>query len=150
MLFTCTSINANTIKFFSSEDLGGIEKMSPCTVKLRFCYQITGRIGKGEPCKELAFQCLKIEKCNKVSDFNLNNVANDQCKIIVEQQSPNEIALSYLAYDVTSEYFEVTKELKLPLEICKDFGVNSLIILPGKYMSKKDSSGIWTTIFKVK
>jgi hypothetical protein len=80
----------------------------------------------------------------------LNNVGNDQCKIIVEQHSPNEIAISYLAFDVTSEYFEVTKEMKLPLEMCKDLGVNSLIILPGKYLSKKDSSGIWTTVFKLK
>lgn len=147
MLFICTSINANTIQFISNDDLGGVEKMSPCT--LSFCIQVTGNIGKGNPCKELSFKCLKVHFGHRVTDFDLNKVDAGQCKLIFELNSENEITMSYVAYDVTKNVFTIEEDTPLPEYICKELGFKSVTILKGDYLSYRDPAGYWKTRFKI-
>lgn len=149
LLAAFSEINANTILIDAPDEMGCYVEMSPCTLRFRFCYVVTGWIGKGSPCKELSLACIKVDQCERAANTDLKDVSSDKSKLIFERTGNNEISISYLASEVTSDYFLVEKNYTLPSLISNELGERSIAIVAGKYLSVKDPAGFWTTRFKI-
>ncbi len=149
LLAAFSEINANTILIDAPDEMGCFKKESPCTLRINLCYTVTGEIGKGTLCKGLSLECIKIDKCERTANTDLKDVSADKCKLIFERIGNNEISISYLENEVTSDYFVVEKNYTLPSLISNELGERSIAIVAGKYLSVKDPAGFWTTRFKI-
>ena len=120
----------------------------PCTIRIKLCYILTGKVGTKPTCTGIGLGCLKMEHCDRTGDLNLTPTVPGTTNVIFEMLSPGSLSITFL-YSGSTTPMLVDADRVMSSAFAADFGYRSIVIQRGNYPVTKNSDGTYTAVLKV-